>query len=294
MNEDIRISVDFLDHHKTARLEKELGFQGVKALLRLWFYAAKYRPDGHLSNMDNDDIIIAARWKENPELLINALTHKGKAWLEWKEDHYYLHHWVERNGYASHAEKRSEIARKAADARWNRKEKQSLDALSIDTAMLDECVSNADAYAPSPNPFPFPNPKDKKTSPLPKKNLARDVRIPFAEIIEYLNSVTNKKFSASGDQTKRHISARWSEGFRLDDFKRVIDIKSSKWLHDPSMNKYLRPETIFSPKFEGYLNESTEGSGSDDDIYEQQIKENNAEIYKRMRELKLESEGKHE
>ena len=38
------------------------------------------------------------------------------------------------------------------------------------------------------------------------------------------------------------------------DFYRVIDIKSSQWL-DNDMCKFLRPETLFSNKFEGYLNE---------------------------------------
>ena len=40
-----------------------------------------------------------------------------------------------------------------------------------------------------------------------------------------------------------------------DDFKKVIDVKSLEWNKDPKMCKYLRPETLFGNKFEGYLNE---------------------------------------
>ena len=39
------------------------------------------------------------------------------------------------------------------------------------------------------------------------------------------------------------------------DFKRVIDTKATQWENDPNMSRYLRPETLFGPKFESYLNE---------------------------------------
>lgn len=39
----------------------------------------------------------------------------------------------------------------------------------------------------------------------------------------------------------------------MEDFKRVIDWKSSEWA-GTEMEKYLRPETLFGTKFEGYLN----------------------------------------
>ena len=45
--------------------------------------------------------------------------------------------------------------------------------------------------------------------------------------------------------------------FTLDDFKQVIDIKSIQWINDSKMKSYLRPETLFGTKFEGYLNESS-------------------------------------
>lgn len=169
MNNDIRISVDFFDHHKTAKLEKELGFQGVKSLLHLWFYAAKYRPDGHLKNMDLDDIINVSKWNGEPDIFLKALTHQDKSWLDWIDDHYYLHNWEKRNGYACQAEKRSNIAKKAAELRWNKKEKQYVNAQSIKKAMLQQCSSNAPAYAPNPNPNPNLNLNNNNISPLPLK-----------------------------------------------------------------------------------------------------------------------------
>jgi uncharacterized phage protein (TIGR02220 family) len=51
------------------------------------------------------------------------------------------------------------------------------------------------------------------------------------------------------------VSARLNEGFTVQDFKTVIDNKVSSWFGNKDMEKFLRPETLFGTKFEGYLNE---------------------------------------
>lgn len=79
--------------------------------------------------------------------------------------------------------------------------------------------------------------------------------IPYAKIVDYLNECTGKSFRHTSAKTKDCIQARFNEGFVLDDFKKVIDVKVKEWSNDENMNKYLRPETLFSNKFEGYLNQ---------------------------------------
>jgi len=76
------------------------------------------------------------------------------------------------------------------------------------------------------------------------------------QIIEYLNTQTGKNFKATSKATQRHILGRINEGYSLEDFKAVIDVKVKQWLDDPKMNIYLRPETLFAGHFEGYLNEA--------------------------------------
>lgn len=51
------------------------------------------------------------------------------------------------------------------------------------------------------------------------------------------------------------IFYRLNEGFDIEDFRKVIDTKVDAWKNDETMNTYLRPATLFGPKFEGYLNE---------------------------------------
>jgi len=74
------------------------------------------------------------------------------------------------------------------------------------------------------------------------------------EIISYLNEKTKKNFRSTTSKTKSTIIARLNEKFVVDDFKKVIDIKTQQWLGDSKMEEFLRPETLFGNKFEGYLN----------------------------------------
>ena len=78
--------------------------------------------------------------------------------------------------------------------------------------------------------------------------------IPYVVIIDYLNLKTKSHYKYNTNKTRDCIKARWREGFRLEDFKKVIDNKSKEWLGDPKYENYLRPETLFGNKFEGYLN----------------------------------------
>jgi uncharacterized phage protein (TIGR02220 family) len=71
-------------------------------------------------------------------------------------------------------------------------------------------------------------------------------------------------YKATTKKTQSCVKARLAEGFTVDDFKAVIDKKCAEWIGDEKMEKYLRPETLFGPKFEGYLNAKTTGRKNTD------------------------------
>lgn len=80
-------------------------------------------------------------------------------------------------------------------------------------------------------------------------------KIPYSEIIEYLNMRTGSQYKHTTKKTRELIRARWNEGFRLEDFKTVIDKKCIEWV-GTEWEKFLRPETLFrAGKFESYLNQ---------------------------------------
>mgnify|MGYP002716153904 FL=1 len=84
----------------------------------------------------------------------------------------------------------------------------------------------------------------------------------YQPIINYLNEKTGKHYKHTTNKTQTVIKARWNEGFTEDDFKKVIDNKVAEW-KGTDMEKFLRPETLFGTKFEGYLNQETQPSGID-------------------------------
>ena len=88
----------------------------------------------------------------------------------------------------------------------------------------------------------------------PQSQKRYDDDIPYREIVEYLNEKTGSQYKHTTQSTKNGIKARYNEGFKLDDFKHVIDNQVAEWLYNEKMKKYLRPQTLFGTKFESYLN----------------------------------------
>lgn len=74
------------------------------------------------------------------------------------------------------------------------------------------------------------------------------------EVIEHLNEVCGTNYKTNGKQNRMGIHARLEDGFTKDDCFLVIDKMNEKWANDPKMRDYLRPQTLFSTKFESYLN----------------------------------------
>lgn len=87
----------------------------------------------------------------------------------------------------------------------------------------------------------------------------------YISIVSYLNEKAGTGYKATTAKTKSAINARLAEGFSVDDFKTVIDKKCAEW-RGTDMEKYLRPETLFGTKFEGYLNAKTGRTGTDGQI----------------------------
>lgn len=95
-----------------------------------------------------------------------------------------------------------------------------------------------------------------------------ETEIPYAAIIQYLNEKTDSGYRESSRKTRSLIRAWWEQGFTLSDFHRVIDLKSAEWKRDPQYSRYLRPETLFGSKFEGYLNQKPQAKHLEENDFE--------------------------
>lgn len=76
----------------------------------------------------------------------------------------------------------------------------------------------------------------------------------ISEIINFLNQTIGTNYKTTTKKTIDLINARFKDGFKLEDFKKVISKKAKDWL-GTEYEKYLRPETLFGSKFENYLNQ---------------------------------------
>lgn len=93
--------------------------------------------------------------------------------------------------------------------------------------------------------------KEKK----PKKE--KIDRPEYKEIVDYFNELAGTHYRHTSKHIQEGINARLSEGYTVDDIKEVIRIKTKKWLKDPKMIDYLRPETLLRPShFGSYLEEA--------------------------------------
>lgn len=97
-------------------------------------------------------------------------------------------------------------------------------------------------------------------------------KIPYSEIVSYLNQRAGKKYKSSTNKTKKVIQARWNEGHRLEDFKQVIDVCVEKWSGQTFSNgkmgdDYLQPSTLFNEKFDERLNWTLKQKPKNDNPY---------------------------
>lgn len=115
---------------------------------------------------------------------------------------------------------------------------------------LDSNTNKENILSGTPD-FVFPKWLNKKSIKEIQKGNPKNYeqRIPIA----YLNQILNKNYKFVDKNTKL-VNARLKEGYTIDDFKTVIDKKVTEW-QNGDMAKYLRPETLFGTKFDGYLNQ---------------------------------------
>ena len=97
-----------------------------------------------------------------------------------------------------------------------------------------------------------------------KESKVKESKVNKKVILEIVSSVLNdlntrlnlkKGFSCKSVNNSSKIIARLNEGYKLEDFILVNQKKCKQWIDDPEMAQYLRPETLYSNKFEGYLNQ---------------------------------------
>lgn len=75
--------------------------------------------------------------------------------------------------------------------------------------------------------------------------------------INYLNKKTGKNYKSSTKSTRSFLNVLFKRGNTYSEIISVIDKKNEQW-KGTEYEKFLRPRTLFGPKFEDYLEEQEE------------------------------------
>lgn len=73
--------------------------------------------------------------------------------------------------------------------------------------------------------------------------------------IEAFNAETGQDYRSSGGRDWLDLRRVFDNGRTVDDVRAVVRTKLREWGRDPKMRKFVRPSTLFGPKFEEYLAE---------------------------------------
>ena len=84
--------------------------------------------------------------------------------------------------------------------------------------------------------------------PSEEGQYAREIK----EIIDYLNARIGTHYRYDSEIAVNRIEYLIMRGYKVDNFKVVIDKKSTEW-EGTEQAKYLRPSTLFGDKFDEYL-----------------------------------------
>ena len=290
MNKDIRVANSFKRSRKRRKLHRALGNDGVVGLIFLWMEAAEFRIDGVLHGYTAEDIAIAADWDGDEAMFVDTLIKIG--FLDFDGETYAIHDWHVHNGYAMGAKSRSDIARfkrmsQVYPALWRSLRDDGMVAISsieyqraVD-AYLDDplCIAKQQEHSQTTvmaaGSTARQQPRLQRAQPdnsqlvastfhsIPFHSKTKDILSgaarrapPYAEIVSCLNEACGVRFKPESKLTRQLIKARWEQGATLDDFIMVIKHRCLKWRDDPTMMEYLRPITLFSNKFESYLQDA--------------------------------------
>ena len=132
--------------------------------------------------------------------------------------------------------------------------------LELELKLDKEYIVEQNSPTEQSSEYIFPEWLDENSVKDLEKTKNKELWIP----IVYLNQVANKRYKFV-DKTKKFLLARFNEGYTLEDFKQVIDVKTEEWKDNPEFFKYLRPETLFGSKFDSYLNQKLKISKSKPD-----------------------------
>lgn len=178
-------------------------------MIRLWLYAADRHTKGVLEGMNQDDLEDVAGWTGIRGVFAEYTIRTR--WIDKSDDGTLsIHDWKEHQPWVFHSDKRSEAAKAAISARWERIKNQSVNSHRI------RGVYGANTERNTPSPIPSPLPEDQKRT-VDRAKSARFTPPTLDEVAQYCaergNSVDPVKFhayyTANGWRVGKNPMRKW-------------------------------------------------------------------------------------
>lgn len=247
------LDVDFLSHTKIRKIMRACGLKSITVLIKLLSNIYKYKGYYIEWNEDEcfaiaDDVGIAERAvQEIVNKALNVGLFNSEMYLSYK----ILTSDRIQQQYFDAVSKRKSVEYDGRFALISLKDAKNV--INVDINRIDSVINPQSKVKESrvKDSNTYIVEKDERQTENETEN--EQTNNTCTEVIEYLNLKAQTRYRSSTPKTKQLIRARLSEGFILDDFKIVVDNKCADW-KGTEWEKFLRPETLFGTKFEGYLN----------------------------------------
>lgn len=247
------LDVDFLSHIKIRKIMRACGLKSITVLIKLLSNIYKYKGYYIEWNEDEcfaiaDDVGLAERAVQE---IVNKSLQVGLFNSEMYQNYQILTSERIQRQYFDAVSKRKSVEYDARFALISLKDVKNV--INVDINRIDSVINPQSKVKESrvKDSNTYIVEKDERQTENETEN--EQTNNTCTEVIEYLNLKAQTRYRSSTPKTKQLIRARLSEGFILADFKIVIDNKVSDW-KGTEWEKFLRPETLFGTKFEGYLN----------------------------------------
>lgn len=241
-------------------LEAEFGLVGFAILIKLW--QKIYNEGGYYISWNDDSLLLFSR-KINTEITVVSSVINGC----------FRRNLLDKNIFEKYAVLTSKGIQKVYFTACKSSKRENVVVVKqyklvnseFDDVFTEETQVNSEETGINSEEMPQRKEKESKEK---KRESKEDIytpesgpvsessndKIPYEDIVAYLNAKTGSAYKHTSKATQTLIRARWNEKATLQEFYRCIDNMTAKWLNDSKMRAYLRPETLFGTKFESYVN----------------------------------------
>ena len=267
------LDVNFLSHIKIRKIMRACGLQSIPVLVQLLSNIYKYK--GYYIEWNSDECFVIADDVGVAERAVSEIVEKslqvGLFNSEMFEKYKILTSERIQDQYFAAVSKRKSVEYDARFALISLKDARNV--INVDINRIDSTINSQSKVKESKVNKSSKNTVEKSrlhTETTSKES--EQTNATCQEIIDYLNEKAQTRYRSTTAKTRALIRARLSEGFVVGDFKTVIDKKCAEW-QGTEWEKFIRPETLFGTKFEGYLNarQTNKSANKNAELYEKAL-----------------------